>query len=108
MNDTTAAHEAATIEAMHTGGAIPSPLWTENQRLLAVAAELREQVANAVRRAEAAEADATEVRRWADAVPVNDIRSTVQFAGGELADLALYKPAVRVMNWLDKQHEVQP
>ena len=57
MNDTTAAHEAATIEAMHTGGAIPSPLWTENQRLLAVAAELREQLAAAVQRTEAAEED---------------------------------------------------
>lgn len=62
MNDTTAAHEAATIEAMHTGGAIPSPLWTENQRLLAVAAELREQVIAAFTRAERAESEAAGLR----------------------------------------------
>ena len=39
MTDTTAA-----VEAMRSGGAIPSPLWTENQRLQAVNAELRRRV----------------------------------------------------------------
>ena len=33
MNEGTAAHEAATIEAMQTGGAIPSPLWTAQEDL---------------------------------------------------------------------------
>ena len=58
MNEGTAAHEAATIEAMHTGGAIPSPLWTENQRQAAAIAELRAELAAERERAARAEGEA--------------------------------------------------
>ena len=45
-----------------TGGAIPSPLWTENQRQAAVIAELRAALAAERERAERAEGEAAGLR----------------------------------------------
>ena len=45
-----------------TGGAIPSPLWTENQRLKAANAELDAQLAAERERAERAEGEAAGLR----------------------------------------------
>mgnify|MGYP000885650768 CR=1 FL=1 len=58
MDTNISAAEAATILAMHTGGAIPSPLWTENQRQAAVIAQLRGELAAERERAARAEGEA--------------------------------------------------
>ena len=67
-----------------TGGAIPSPLWTENQRLKAANAELDAQLAAERERAERAEGEAAGLRAG-----YADLQAAVERADAENALLRM-------------------
>ena len=67
-----------------TGGAIPSPLWTENQRQAAVIAQLRAELAAERERAERAEGEAAGLRAG-----YADLQAAVERADAENALLRM-------------------